>query len=277
MAWLNAARYGSPLTSGYATDAMFSMTHVLLNLARYPRWLVETETPFLIAAALAPWWVWRHHRSSVLLVFVLLSDVVLTMATYLAYTVFDDWWYLRFLLPALPVLLILSVAVCLEPARRHPRWRVGVAIVLAAVVGVWHLHVARTRFVFDLQALESRFAVTGRYVGRALPENAVVLAAQQSGSVRYYGSRTTLAWDAIPAGALDRTIAVLRDSGRPVFIVLEDEEVSTFRARFATERLGGLDWPPHAEVQAPVRVHVYDAAGRDRYAAGGTVATEYVR
>ncbi|HMC78555.1 MAG TPA: glycosyltransferase family 39 protein [Vicinamibacterales bacterium] len=277
LAWLNAARYGSPLTSGYGTDSLFSTAHVGLNLARYPRWLLETETPFLLAAALAPWWAWRRGRSDVRLVLVLVSAVVLTVATYLAYTVFDDWWYLRFLLPALPVLLILSVAVCLEPARRHPQWRTGAAIVLAAALGAWHVHVARTRLVFDLQAMESRFAVAGRYVGRALPANAVVFAAQESGSLRYYGGRVMMAWDAIPAGALDRTIAALRRSGRPVFMVLEDEEVPRFRARFRAERLGGLDWPPHAEVHGPVRVTVYDAAARDRYLAGGAVATEQVR
>src|SRR5436190_1940931 len=277
LAWLNAARYGSPLTSGYGTDSLFSTAHVGLNLARYPRWLLETETPFLLAAALAPWWAWRRGRSDVRLVLVLVSTVVLTVATYLAYTVFDDWWYLRFLLPALPVLLILSVAVCLEPARRHPQWRTGAAIVLAAALGAWNVRVERTRLVFDLQAMESRFAVAGRYVGRALPANAVVFAAQESGSLRYYGGRVMMAWDAIPAGALDRTIAALRRSGRPVFMVLEDEEVPRFRARFRAERLGGLDWPPHAEVHGPVRVTVYDAAARDRYLAGGAVATEQVR
>jgi Dolichyl-phosphate-mannose-protein mannosyltransferase len=278
MAWLNAARYGSPLTSGYgSTDVLFSLAHVGPNLARYPRWLFETETPFIAAAALAPWWTWRYRRSTARLVTVLVSAVVLTVATYLAYTVFDDWWYIRFLLPALPAVFILSVPVWLEPARRHPRGRAVAAIAIGTALGAWHVHVARTHRVFDLQALESRFVVAGKYVARALPPNAVVLAVQQSGSVRYYGGRSTLAWDAIPPEALDRTIGELRGASRAVFIVLEDEEVSRFRARFVTERLGRLDWPAHAEVHAPVRVHVYDAAERDRYLGGGVVETEHVR
>jgi hypothetical protein len=278
MAWLNAARYGSALTSGYgSTDVLFSMAHVAPNFARYPRWLFETETPFVAAAALAPWWAWRLRRSSARLVLVLVSAVVLTAATYLAYTVFDDWWYIRFLLPALPVLFILSVAVWLEPLRRHPRWRACAAMAIAAALGAWHVHVARTRHVFDLQALESRFIVAGRYTARALPGNAVILAVQQSGSARYYGGRSTIAWDAIAPDALDRTIAALARQGRPVFIVLEDDEMSRFRGRFAAQGLGSLDWPPRAEVHAPVRVHVYDAAARERYRSGEAVATEHVR
>jgi hypothetical protein len=278
MAWLNAARYGSFLTAGYgSTDILFSLAHIGPNLARYPRWLLETETPFVLAAVFVPWWALRSPLRDLRLVIVLVSAVVLTVATYLAYTVFNDWWYIRFLLPALPALFILSVAVCLEPARRHPRGRAAAAMAIAVGLGAWHVHIARTRSVFDLQGLESRFVVTGQYVARALPANAVVLAVQQSGSVRYYGGRSTIAWDAIPADALDRAIEALGRAGRPVFIILEDEEVPRFRERFATARLGGLDWPAHAEVHAPVRVHVYDAADRARHFGGGGVSTEHVR
>ena len=60
------------------------------------------------------------------------------------YTVFDDWWYIRFLLPALPVLIVLSVAVLLEFARGRPPVRVGAAIVTCAILGAWHLHAAGT-------------------------------------------------------------------------------------------------------------------------------------
>ena len=96
-----------------------------------------------------------------------LVAVVLTVATYFAYTVFDEWWYIRFLLPALPVLAVFSVAVLLEWFRNHSRVRTGAAMAVCAMVGAWHVHLARTHHVFDLQALESRFVVTGRYASRA--------------------------------------------------------------------------------------------------------------
>ena len=47
------AMYGSPLRSGYGDlNTMFSARHVLPNLQRYSRWLMEAQTP-VIAAALA--------------------------------------------------------------------------------------------------------------------------------------------------------------------------------------------------------------------------------
>jgi hypothetical protein len=277
LTWLNAVRYGSPLASGYgSTEALFAFAHVRPNLARYPRWLFETETPFIAAAVLAPWWAWRHTARA-RLVLVLLAAIVLTLATFLAYTVFDDWWYIRFLLPALPPLIVLSVAVLLALAEGRPRVRVGLAIVACAILGAWHLHVARTHHVFELQALESRFIVTGGYASRALPPNTVVLAVQETGSVRYLGGRTTLAWDAIAPDALDSTIVWLRRHGHPAFLVLEDGEEPRFRARFPSQRYGALDWPPQAEIHAPVRVRLYDAAGRDAYVSGRRIVTEHVR
>jgi hypothetical protein len=277
LGWLNAVRYGSPLASGYgSTDVLFALAHVTPNLARYPRWLFATETPFIAAAIFAPWWAWRHTTRA-RLALVLLAAIVLTLTTFLAYTVFDDWWYIRFLLPALPPLLVLSVAVVLEIARDRERMRVGLAIIACAILGAWHLHVAGTRHVFDLQALESRFIVTGRYASRALPPNAVVLAVQESGGVRYPGGGTTLAWDAIAPEALDSTIVWLRGHGHPAFLVLEDGEEPRFRARFPSQRYGALDWPPHAEIHAPVRVRVYDVAERDAYLGGRAIVTEQVR
>ena len=113
-------------------------------------------------------------------------------------------------------------------------------------LGAWHLHVARHRHVFDLQAMESRFAIAGRYAARALPPQAVVLAVQQSGSVRYYGgTRRRSRGTRFRPDALDSTLAALRAAGRPPFIALEDAEEPRFRARFATRSASGaLDWPP---------------------------------
>src|SRR3954469_21877543 len=108
---LNVARYGGPLASGYGpAGGLFAWAHVAPNLARYPRWLLETQTPILLLALAAPWIV-RANRARARLVVVSLTAVALLIGTYLAYTVFNDWWYVRFLLPALPVLIVCATLV----------------------------------------------------------------------------------------------------------------------------------------------------------------------
>jgi oligosaccharyl transferase STT3 subunit len=286
MIGLNVARYGAPFASGYGdTGALFALAHVGPNAARYSRWLLETHTPFLLLALAAPWTI-GERRGSRRLALVSLAACALIAATYLAYTVFDDWWYTRFLLPAIPILLVLSVAFALHMAEWLPPsggrssgglFRAAVAAGLGLVLCPWYLHVARARHVLDLQGLESRFAIAGRYAGRALPPKALVLAVQQSGSVRFHGGRDTIAWDQIPPDALDRTIARIQSAGRAPFIVLEDAEEPAFRRRFPSQRFGRLEWPPQVEIHAPVRVHFYDPAALDRYLAGQRIDTEHVR
>ena len=202
---LNAARYGGPFASGYGdTGVLFSWVHVQPNLTRYPRWLLDTQTPFVLLALGAPWWAARD-RDRRLIVWVSLASVAFLVVTYLAYTVFDDWWYLRFLLPALPIVIALSVAVCRElldsltTAWLSASARFASVLAICAALGLWGAHLARTHHVTDLQRLESRYALAGAHAARLLPPNAVVITGSQSGSLRFHGHRDTIAWDGIPA------------------------------------------------------------------------------
>ncbi len=255
---LNAVRYGAPLTTGYGdTEALFTRAHVAANLLRYPLWLLETQSALPVLAIAAPF-VLRRDRAHARLAWISLAAVALLFATYLAYTVFDDWWYIRFLLPALPILIALSVAVLRSLAAWLPSPAGGPALAtLTVIVAGWSLHVALDRHVTGLQALESRFAMAGAFAARELPSTAVVIAGQQTGSVRFHGRRDTIAWDAIAADALDATIARLRAAGRVPIVMLEETEEPRFRSRFHGQRAGALDTPPSSTMHAPVLVHVY--------------------
>jgi 4-amino-4-deoxy-L-arabinose transferase-like glycosyltransferase len=278
LAWLNARRYGSPFVSGYgAAGALFALAHVPSNLQRYAGWLLSTETPFVLLACLAPWWAWRRRRREMPLAVATLVAVALIVSTYLAYTVFSDWWYVRFLLPAIPLALVLAAAVWLSLAGGRPIARGAIAIVTCVALGGFYVHVARERRVFELRSLESRFVLTGAYAARALPAGAVVLAVQESGAVRHHGGRLTAMWDQLDAADLDRGIGWLAARGRPVFIAVEDPEVPVFRARFAGQQFGGLDWPPRAVIHAPIRVLVYAAEDRARFRRGVPLSPEHVR
>ena len=255
LAVLNGIRYGSPLATGYGSAGdLFSTAHVAANLSRYPRWFVETQSPMAVLAVAAPWVV-RGDGLRTRLAIVSLVASSLVIAPYLVYTVFDDWWYLRFLLPVLPALLAYGVAVVLRVA--PARARVAVAVGLASVLGAWCVSVAVERHVFELQRLESRFALTGAYAARELPPDAVVLAVQQSSSIRFYAGIPTIDWGAVPADGLDALVTGLQSSGRPLFAALEDAETQPFRERFAGQRCGALVDRPFGEVSAAVRVRLY--------------------
>jgi hypothetical protein len=120
--------------------------------------------------------------------------------------------------------------------------------------------VAEARQVLALRALESRFVRAGDLAGRSA-ENAVFIAGQQTGSIRFHGGRATLAWDGIRPDQLDVVISTLESHGHHVYAALEDAETEPFRRRFAAQQPGALAWRPLEELPAPARVRVWDLSG----------------
>jgi hypothetical protein len=220
----------------------------------------------IVLALLAPWLL--PGGLSVLA----LSMFIVNLALYVPYVVFDDWSYLRFLLPTIPLLLILVVAVMDAAARRQRvAWITG-----AVAVGLVFLFVreARQRPTFVLKQLEARFERAGVFVSNRLPPNALVVTSAESGSVRFYAGRKTLVWDGLDPAWLDRALLYVRTKGYEPYLLFERREEPDFRQRFPGSAIARLDWPPMAEVASQVRI--YRPEDRDRYFQGTLPATEFV-
>jgi hypothetical protein len=272
--------FGSPLRSGYGSLAdLFAWSHVSDNARRYATWMTAAHS-----------WAWglavvgvAGAPTAVSALFV--GVIIVTVALYLPYTVFNDWWYLRFLLPAVACVIVLG---CAGVHALASRWVKGagrptgvglmarvVATVVVCGLGWQWVGEARRRSAFDLWRLESRYVRAGHYVAAHLPPNAFVFASWESGSVRYYGHRLTLVWDGLDEGWLDRAVTFAVDRGFEPFFLFERWEEPGFRARFGGTGLAALDWPPTAEVGGQVRI--YRPSDRDRYLGGGRVSTDYAR
>jgi len=265
------AFYGSPLSSGYGSFSnLFSLDNSGPNLRRYLAWLWQAHTPLVAAAALAPFLLPGPLSALFIALF------LVNLALYLPYIVFEDWSFLRFLLPSLPLLLILAVA-SLDAAWRRRRLpgRTAMLAVAAVVWAALMVDEARDRSTFRLQSMEARFEQAGTFVAERLPANAIVLAAWESGSVRFYSGRKTMAWHGLNPAWLDRAIVELRGRGYEPYLLLERWEEPEFRARFSGSALGALDWPPAFEIASQVRIYRPD--DRARFLRGLAAPTEYVR
>ncbi|MSO45490.1 MAG: hypothetical protein EXQ59_01810 [Acidobacteria bacterium] len=284
VALVQNAYYGTPLGSEYGPlDALFSVDHIRPNARRYFTWMTATQTPAWLLAGVAPMLL-PGALSALLAVM-----VGVTIACYLPYTVFDDWSYLRFLLAAIPLLLVLMVAAIDAGCRRAVGWwagtpaadpqlvrHCGVALaVLGVGLGALGLGQARDRQVFRLHLLEARYVRAGLFVSRRLPPDSLIVTSWESGSVRFYSGRRTLVWDELDPAWLDRAILFGRQRRLEPFLLLERWEEPLFRARFAGSEIGRLDWPPMAEIGGQVRVYRPD--DRSRYLRGEMSPTEYAR
>jgi hypothetical protein len=204
-----------------------------------------------------------------------LAFVALVVACYVPYSLFEEWRYLRFLLPALPVLLILASSVLLRLVTAAPASARGPLLLAGlAILCGFYVHTAPERSAFDLRRLESRGLSAGAFASRDLPRNAVLVSAQQSGPLRMYGLRTTIRFDCLDPKGLDNAVQFLDRAGHQPYFVLMAWEQTQFRDRFArSSPLGLLDQPPIAEVGRPVNVRFDDPLDRQRFLAGEPVAT----
>jgi hypothetical protein len=266
---VQTAMYGSPLSSGYGDlSALFSSSNVIPNLLRYPRWLIEVHTPAIAAAAAAPFLLRPESRRPASW---LLAFAAATFAVYLPYVVFDAWWYLRFVLPAIPPLLALTSAVIVELLRRiRPDARVLAFCAVSIVLPALFVTAAVRREAFLLKHHEWRFRSAGEYVA-TLPRNAALITGHHTGSVRFYSGRTSAGWGDIERGRLDDAIQFLRQKGLKPYLLFEEWEEAAFRQRFSGDRLGALNWPPTADIDRYVRI--YDPDDYERYRRGEGVET----
>jgi hypothetical protein len=267
------AMYGGPLKSGYGDlGAIFATDHVWPNLRRYPAWLLQTQTPIVLLALAAPW-IAEQRRAC----WWLLAFAAATLACYLPYVVFDAWWYLRFLLPAVAVIVTLTAVAAAGLVERLPAvWRAPTLALGCGLLAILYIDIAAHRQAFELQALESRYRVAGEYVAARLPADAAVVTVHQSGSVRFYSGRQTLVWAEVDPQSLDRALDYLRSRGYRPYLLFERWEEPAFRKRFdGKSAIGTLDWPPIAEIDREVRI--YDPADRAPYKLGVPVMTDRVR
>jgi len=280
LAWLNARLYGSPFASGYGSASeLFALANVPINANRYVRWLLETQTPVVLAGVVAPLAAWLGPRApgtpSPSQGRLGLAFAAVVLACYLPYSPFEEWWYLRFLLPAIPVLLVLTTPLVVRLVSAAPTAvRAPLLVAGVALLGAYYLAVANERSAFGLRRLDSRYLAAGAFASRSLPANAVLLSMQESGALRMYGGRTTVRFDRLDPEGLDAAVQFLDRAGYRPYFALEAWEEAQFRDRFSrSSALGFLDWPPAAEVGRPVKVRFYDPRDRRRFLAGEPVAT----
>jgi hypothetical protein len=277
-AWLGINRwwYGNAFASGYGPAGdLFSSSHVAANAAHYTNWLLHAHTAFIALGLVCPLVVWRASRGLRSRIGAVLIFAVLVAMAYLPYVEFQDWTYLRFLLPALPVLLVLACDVATRVVVRLPAAGAAAAWTTAVLLLVAHQFVvARDGQAFALQRLEHRYVEAGQFAARQFPPSAVFLAVQHSGSLRLYAGRPTLRWDLIEPASFDRVLAHLAAGGFTPYIAVEAWEEPQLRDHLSASSLPGrLDWPPAAELGLSVKVRFYDPRDRAAFFGGQPVRT----
>jgi hypothetical protein len=139
---------------------------------------------------------------------------------------FDAWWRARYVLPGLPAMYLAAAegaAVLLE--RRAPR-RLAVALGVVVTVGYAGWSVRASPVVPHLNSTFDRgYALDALRTARRVPDDALVGAVAESGTLRLYGALQSFFWCHPQAPAL---VTWAMERGRPLFAVLDDYEAKCF-------------------------------------------------
>ena len=220
--WYNHKLYGSPLVTGYGElNGAFAPLFVPLTLRSYLRWLPALFTPVIWLAFFGPFLRSIPLRARL----VLATWVAAFMVFYAFYwCTYDNWYNMRFVLPAAPAIVILALFVL-----RNLSQRAGLAIfapgspLRSAVPAV-----ALISLLFGLLAADgmdrrvlywmrvNRIHATGAIWARDhFPPNAVVFARHGTGSLMYYTDLLTVRSDTGKSKSLEFLEQVAR-TGRPI-------------------------------------------------------------
>ncbi|MEO8256124.1 MAG: hypothetical protein ABI868_02150 [Acidobacteriota bacterium] len=223
--------FGSPLASGYGPLAMiYGGAGVGHNLEIYAgaMWTIHSLVWF---AGLLAAWAARPRTPLTLAIATLIASAV----PYVLYFEFDHWETLRFLMPAMVLLSVAAAGGLTWMAGRLGSPAIaGVIVAACAIVpAVECERFLRREGVPGLSEAELRYPLVAARVRERSPANAIVLAAQHSGSIRHYGDRMTLRWDLLRAEDFAPAMTALAGRGHPIYVVLEGSEQDRFTAAFA--------------------------------------------
>lgn len=136
----------------------------------------------------------------------------------------DAWWYLRFLLPGLPALFILS-AIGMRDIRERlfawkPRWQKllqGSAVLILLLMLPYFIAFSDKKLVFTADKGEMYFKAS-KAMQKLVPPDALVGGLEMSGPIRLYTGLESFRWDD------PQCLKLIRDflkKGRPVYLLIE--------------------------------------------------------
>lgn len=246
LAAYNHAAYGNAFVTGYGSMwSNFSGGLLPLTLAHYARWLPVELTPVVVCALGLPWLA-RDRRLAVIAVWILAFG---GFYSFYAFT-HETWWYLRFVLPAFPPLIVAALLVAnqLADAAWLTRWRgharaaaaAGGALALLWSVGWgWHLR------CLSSGRDERRYFEASAWARAHLPANALLLSVQTSGALYHDTDFAIVRWDQLQPGDGAMLDHIARREGRPVVAVLfgfEEKEALRERLPGRWKKIGAV---PH--------------------------------
>ena len=233
----NYTLYGHPALSGYGGTIFqaFDSVYVADALVDFAKWLGLLMPSVLLIFPLAVPFAGEYRNRTVAAITVWFGAVIALFAC-CAFS-HESWWSLRYLLPAVPALILASL-LGLEVLARWvpPPRRLLLITATATVVVVWAAVVSvywtRKFAVFYTRDYENLYADASTAAKKHFPANALVVTSHFCGALYAYTNFPILRSDLIGPTEFARFSSSSAQSGRPICALLfEFEEQEALRDR----------------------------------------------
>ena len=221
---INRAAYGGPLQVGYgAIGNEFHSALIPGTLGFYLRWLPLLLSPVVLFAPSILALLKRAPR----LTCVLASWAIAYGAFFSAYRwTHEQWWFLRFLLPAAPALIVSGLLVpylWLEWVKgRRPRALARFLPVLLVAACIC-IELGQSGPLAEARAIghgERKYGRVASWLSGHAPKESAVAVSQASGALFYFTPFTLLRYEEMRPAIAQRAEAALQSEARPLYAVL---------------------------------------------------------
>ena len=254
----NAVAFAHPFHTGYGSIGLqgaLMLTGLMARVTHYSYWLSLAMSPLILLGWFTTPWQrqlpWRRRA-------LLLSWFAAFFVFYSFYSIYAEWWYTRFLLPAIPALILALMIACQSLAgwmvkkfsttAIRPQFPQGVlALVLCLVLGFEQYLLWRVD-VFNYGGGQSAHRASCRWANQLLPQQALVIAMEMSGTLKFYTDRPSVRWDLPSAEQLQEITSRATRQGRPLYAFLMAQEVSDAQKKILGDWTKIGEFGPHGAI-----------------------------
>jgi Dolichyl-phosphate-mannose-protein mannosyltransferase len=247
----NAAAYGHPLMTGYVATGhqdLIMLGNFPVRFHHYIYWLIVTMSPLPLLGWLA---VTLNQNVKLRDRAMLISWFGVFLLFYSFYFYYAEWWYTRFLLPAMPALILGTLLVVRDLGRliersaagRRGVWlRRAAVFILVGVVLAFERQGVERFYLLKVAALDMAQANFCLQSDRLLPRQALLVATEMSGAIKFYMSRPIVRHERVGADQWQTLQARAAEKGYQWYALLLSQEVEEAQKRLPGRwtRLGML-------------------------------------
>lgn len=221
---INHRLFGSPWRTGYGdVGSLFSVEWLVPTLRNYAASLPREIPHLLLAgAALSVIGLAREPRR-----YGLLWVWALTYAGFYAFYRYthEVWWYLRFVLPMFPAIVIAGGLVLQAAGQRLPRWGNALLVLVALGTGLgWNVRQNR-ELVFLYEPAQDAYVLIGQWVVTETDPSDVLVCAQASASLFHQTPNPIIRYEHLRPGEWDTLQQLTADQGTTLYAVLWEYEL----------------------------------------------------